>query len=230
MKGHSVAAADVARVFLFGGLDEERLVRIAAATSRHELRAGGALFHRGQTVSHCYYVEQGQIQLSRSSAAGEETTLALFGPGRTFAEALVFLPPAMGYPVDARALERTVVLAFATAPLRAMLVESTDTCMRIMTSMCHRLHELVHQIDALTLHDGTYRLVSYLLRELPESTGAVTELRLPVAKNVIASHLSLQPETLSRILGNLRRAGLIDTDGPQITLTDIGGLRRLLEP
>lgn len=228
MTRNALSTDEIARVFFFAGLDDERLARVAAVTSRQELAAGRELFHRGQTVTHFYFVEQGLIQLARSSAAGDETTLALFGPGRCFAEALMFLPPAMGYPVDARALERSVVLAFATAPLRAMLAESTETCFRVMTSMCHRLHELVQQIDALTLHDGTYRLVSYLLRQLPDQARPASEIRLPVAKNVIASHLSLQPETLSRILANLRRAGLISADGPAITLTDIPGLRRLL--
>jgi len=95
--------------------------------------------------------------------------------------------------------------------------------------MCSRLRELVLQIDEITLHNGTYRLVAYLLRQLPPDAEHARDIQLSIPKNVIASRLSLQPETFSRILGNLRHADLLVTEGAHIVLKDVAGLRQLIE-
>jgi CRP-like cAMP-binding protein len=48
---------------------------------------------------------------------------------------------------------------------------------------------------------------------------------LPAAKNIIASRLSIQPETLSRILHNLGKQELISVKGLNVQIHDVQGLR-----
>jgi len=50
-----------------------------------------------------------------------------------------------------------------------------------------------------------------------------------VPKRLVASRLSIKPETLSRILARLRERGLVQIDGEHITLLDEPGLRAELE-
>ena len=54
------------------------------------------------------------------------------------------------------------------------------------------------------------------------------DLQLTTPKNVIASRLSIQPETLSRTLARLTRQGLLEVHGQHIVLRDIAGLRELV--
>ncbi|MCP4042749.1 MAG: winged helix-turn-helix domain-containing protein, partial [Gammaproteobacteria bacterium] len=49
-----------------------------------------------------------------------------------------------------------------------------------------------------------------------------------VPKSVLAARLSIQNETLSRILKRLRKIGIIEVHGKEITVLDIGALRRLV--
>lgn len=229
MPRSNVKPTDVHRVFLFAGVDGEILDHIVTATHRIALAAGESLFHVGDAVTHFYYVESGRIQLSRSSSAGDEKIIAVIGPGETFAEALMFSAQTDGYPVDARAIAPTSLLCFAATAVRSLLAQSPETCFRMMSSMSRRLRELVLQIDEITLHNGTYRLVAYLIRQLPPEPEHARDIQLTLPKNIIASRLSIQPETFSRILADLRRADLLLTDGPNIVLKDVSGLRRLLE-
>lgn len=99
---------------------------------------------------------------------------------------------------------------------------------RVMTSMSARLHEPIVQIDDITLHDATYRVVTFLLTQLPAGAEHARVIQPVVQKRVIASRLSIQPETFSRLLARLRRGGLIDADGAHIVLKDVERLQRLV--
>jgi CRP-like cAMP-binding protein len=68
-------------------------------------------------------------------------------------------------------------------------------------------------------------VASYLSQLHAEGEGGGDELTLPAAKNVIASRLSIQPETLSRSLSALSAKGLIAVDGVKIRVLDVDGLR-----
>jgi CRP-like cAMP-binding protein len=63
-------------------------------------------------------------------------------------------------------------------------------------------------------------VVRYLLTQLMRlhSTGATFEL--PMAKQLIAGHLSIQPETFSRIIRRLIDEKIITQDGRQIAILD----------
>ena len=69
------------------------------------------------------------------------------------------------------------------------------------------------------------RLVTFLLQQERTEEGLV-DLFIP--KQIIASRLSIKPETLSRILARLREKGLVDVTGDRVTLIDEAALRALL--
>jgi CRP/FNR family transcriptional regulator, dissimilatory nitrate respiration regulator len=94
--------------------------------------------------------------------------------------------------------------------------------------MSQRLHRHLNEIDSLTLHNATYRLVSYLLNEAAHSNRDQPSLQLNTPKHVVASRLSIQPETLSRILSRLSKQNLIEVRGSHIEVLDYDGLLELV--
>jgi CRP-like cAMP-binding protein len=98
-----------------------------------------------------------------------------------------------------------------------MLRESIDTCFLLLGSMCFRLRGLIREIDALSLDTGTVRTVSYLLQQAPSDQD---NFELQVAKSVIASRLSVKPETFSRILKNLHEKKIVSIDGRNVMIHD----------
>jgi CRP-like cAMP-binding protein len=87
---------------------------------------------------------------------------------------------------------------------------------------------LVNQIESLTLQNATYRLVAYLLEQIPRDVKTSPEVQLTTPKGVIASRLAIQPETLSRILAKLRSRELIEVHGNHITVRNVQALRDLV--
>lgn len=87
-----------------------------------------------------------------------------------------------------------------------------------------RLRERVAEIEALSLQNGALRLANFLLRETSTHDTERDVIRLTLAKNVIAARLSLQPETLSRLLRRFKDRRLIGVNGREITVLDRAGL------
>lgn len=215
--------------YLFAGLDETQLQAVLKDMGSVTLQKGEGVFAQGDPARRFYLVRQGQIKLFRLSPDGNEKVIELIRPGQTFAEALIFMAEPVKYPVHAEAVEDTELLSFDNAGFKALLRESVDTCFRLMASMSVRLHKQINEIDRLTLHSATHRLVTYLLQELPDDVVASPQVRLTTAKSVIASRLSIQPETLSRILARLSRKGYLEVHGTNIILHDIRALQALVE-
>lgn len=215
---------DLRRHPLFAGLNDSQLQRVRRNMRVLRLKEGEHLFEYGQHAERFFMVRSGQIKLYRLSPEGAEKVIEIIQPGQTFAEAVMFME-AQNYPVNAEALTRSEVIAIDNRTFLGILRESVDTCFLVMADMSMRLRLRLSEIDELTLQNATLRLVHYLVRQLPEDVSAPTEIRLPAPKNVIASRLSIQPETLSRILHNLSNKGLISVAGRTIQVHDIDGLR-----
>ncbi len=229
MRGRPIEIDELRRLPVFSGLADEQLATVARTAQVIGLKRGQQLFRVGDPAAHFYYLRSGQLKLLRSSFQGDEKVISVVRPGQSFAEAVLFAGAA-GYPVTATAIEESVVLAFDGPMFKELLRASPDTCFRVMAVLSGRLRELVLQIDELTLHNATYRLAAYLLDQLPSGAVHSRDIQFTTPKVVIASRLSIQPETFSRILANLRDMNLVATEGSQIVVRDVDGLRRLLQP
>ena len=150
------------------------------------------------------------------SPAGNEKIIDIVLPGQTFAEALMFLDSPR-YPVGAQALEASEVISVAAHEYTQILRESGTLCFQLLGDMSQRLRSLIREIDELSLHSATCRVAAYIY-EL--SSPGTKHFDLPVAKQVIASRLSVKPETFSRIIKNLQSNGIISVSGARVEVHD----------
>jgi CRP-like cAMP-binding protein len=218
----------IARCLLFSELEPAQRERILDNTRVIELNEGEMLFEQGQPAQEFFLLEGGQVKLARYSPDGNEKIIHLVSPGDTFAEALMFAKqPA--YPVTAVAITASRVLGFSSRVYIGVLRNSTEACFAVMAQMSRRLHQHIAEIDRLTLHSATFRVVCYLLDHIPSTDAGVAEVRLDTPKHVIAARLSITPETLSRSFSKLTRDGLIKVHDNAITLKDVEQLRRIAE-
>lgn len=216
------------RTYLFSALDDAQLEKMCSSVQEIKLGEGRMLFEHGQPADRFFLLLEGQIKLYRLSEEGDEKVIEIVRPGSTFAEAVTFMSGKF-FPVNADALTDCRLLAFSNDTFRNILRNSVDTCFRLMADMSQRLHQRLNEIDSLTLHNATYRLVGYLLGEVPEDVLESPEIVLTTPKHVIASQLSIKPETFSRILTKLSRDGLIVVRGNSIVLEDLARLRKEAE-
>ncbi len=214
-------------VALFEALDKSQLEGVITACRKVTLVAKATLFERGTHADYFYLLHSGQIKLFSLSAVGDEKVMEIIYPSQTFAEAVMFMPKQF-YPVSAQAINDSELYCFDMRLFRELLDNSKETCFRLLNIMGKHLHYRVNEIENLSLHNATYRLVVYLLEQLPVDANTLSEIHLKTPKNIIAARLSIKPETLSRILLNLSRQDLIQVNGNDISLLNVKGIRLLL--
>lgn len=204
---------------LFTAFDPEQFERLAASSQVVHLKAGEFLFQRGDPARAFYVVLHGLVTLGMQSRAGEEKILAVFGPGQSFAEALMFMQ-APAYPVAARANEDSLLIQVSNRDFLAALRDSPDTCFRLLGIMSQRLHQQVQEIEELSLESAGNRLARHLLRRVVVEPDGRLRVRIEEKKQELAARLAIKPETLSRLLKSLGEAGLIQADGRDIVIPD----------
>jgi len=217
------------KVMLFQRLTQSQLERVARLSAAVRLSEGESLFEQQDHAERFYLLVSGQIKLFRLSADGSEKVIEVINPGATFAEALMFLEKP-SYPVGAQALKASELVSIDARDFVSMLRQSMDTLLMLAADLSQRLHGLIRELNDLSLHTGTCRVATYFLQQ-PSNSADQFDLDLP--KQILASRLSIKPETLSRIFRSLTNAGLIEISGNKITILDrshLGDLADVCSP
>ena len=222
------AAQDaVHKCALFLQFPAEKVDHILSRSRLVDLEEGEFLVQQGDPATEFYLVLKGELKLATSSSVGQEKILHIIHPGQTFAEVLMFLGKPK-FPASVEALIASQVLCFSSDLYKSLLSESIDACFGLLGEFALRNRQLVGEIEALTLYNATFRVVQYLLKEIPSNQNSATSVKLRARKNVIALRLAITPETLSRILSKLKRDGIIRVSDKDVTLQNIDWMRKFV--
>lgn len=213
------------QVMLFRRLSDEQFSQVAGSAVYVHLDQGGILFEQQDPADRFFFLLSGRMKLYRLSLSGSEKVIEVISPGATFAEALVFMEKPT-YPIGAMALEESRLISIDGRQFVGVLKQSVGTLLMIAADMSQRLHGLLREINDLSLHSGTCRVATYLMDQTDGING-VFDLDLP--KQVLASRLSLKPETLSRIFRSMINAGLIQIEGNHVSILDKAHLADLAD-
>lgn len=213
--------------YLLASLDDNQFSRVLATIQTLNLEEDSHLFHFGDQARYFFLLKTGQIQLYRLSPGGEEKVIEIIQPGQSFAEAVMFLQMPI-YPVSAKAVFTSELWRIDMVVFLGLLQESNALCLHLLGGMSRRLHGAIQDIDQLTLQNASMRVIQLLLHSAPDSTGKPYNLEWETPKQILASRLSVRPETFSRILQQLSRKNLIAVQGKTVDVLDVKGLQREL--
>src|SRR5690606_11959457 len=172
------------------------------------------LFHQGEPAHAFYFVISGTVKIYRLTPDGQEKVFDVIGSRQTFAEAMMLMDTP-NYIASAQAITPSQLYRFSNATYMQLLENNTKLTFALLGKLCIRLHQRINEIETLSLKNATHRVVRYLLTQLarhPESDS----FELPMAKRLVAGHLSIQPETFSRIIRRLIDEGIITQQGHHI--------------
>ena len=129
------------------------------------------------------------------------------------------------YPVTCEALTDSALCQVPNKEYIDLVYSNPDACMRLLSDICRHLHARVREIERLTVQNAQSRLVSYLLDHIIDSNEDEATIRLDLPRHVIASRLSIMPETLSRLLRNLVTDGILTIEDRVIFVHSLSRLR-----
>lgn len=216
----------IAQLPLFSGLAGGILDALAAKAQLRRVAQADYVVRCGEAGHELFAVVFGQVQLVFGEPGNEPGVLALIGPGNTFGEAAMWLE--IEYPVSVRATQDTLLIAVPRDVLEPLVLRHPELSMRLLTCISRRFHNLVTNLGSHKQKSGEQRLAAYLLG-LPNLNGDALQprVKLPASKGTIASLVSIQPETLSRILRRFSENGWIEMRGRELTITRADALRTM---
>lgn len=212
---------------LFSALNESQYAAVLDHVHVRGFVGGQRIFDQGDAAGAFFMVQRGSIKLYRVSALGQEKVMLLVSGGDSFAESVMFMD-APRYPVNAEGVAAGTLVSIDAAAYVDVLRGSFAACRGVMSEMTRRIQCHWDEIEALTLQNGRYRVVHYLLGLVPDGAQGEIRTMLPSRKALIATQLALAPETLSRILHGLNDEGLIETRDYAVRIPDVVTLRQCI--
>lgn len=192
---------------------------------RRHVAAGTVLLKRGSTASAVLHVESGRVALGLLEGEALAHQLGeVQGPFWLEATAAVLgLPSA----VDAVAETEVVLRRIPQTRFRQSLAALPAAARNVLhdVAAAHR-HQTELAVSRLA-KDAEARCAEWLLRHAKPGDKGALAVPLEQRKRLIAAQLGIAPETLSRVLRQLRERSLISGTGRLLQVTDPGGLRAL---
>jgi CRP-like cAMP-binding protein len=176
---------------------------IQAAGIERGLKAGQALFRRGQRTVGFYEVIDGSVRLVRVDRAGRETVLHAASAGETLAEASLFAPI---YHCDAIAATDAVVRLYPKASMLGEFERDPKAAQAFMAMLAHQVVTLRTRLEQRNIHSAHDRIWHYLA--LNTGADGHTVKVTGTLKN-LAAELGLTHEALYRTLADMAAAGEI---------------------
>ena len=218
--------SDLGRNPILSGLDSGALDELAGRATTVSLAAEEVLFRRGEPAERLFVVTRGQVDLILDDNFENRTRFETVAMPR-----VVGLTCAIGGDVYAYSCEgsspKTVLVALPAPDFIAAVLANRRARQALLAQTSAHLRRLVGQLSDFKLKDSVQRLAGYLIELSPARQGEA-ELVLPTEKQVVADHLGMKPETLSRALGRLHAMGLAHSaDIATLRVPDLSRLRRL---
>lgn len=177
---------------------------IQAAGNERALKAGQALFRRGQRTAGFYEVIAGSVRLVRVDRAGRETALHTASAGETLAEASLF---ASVYHCDAIATTDAVVRLYPKVLMLGEFQRDPKAAQAFMAMLAHQVVNLRTRLEQRNIHSAHDRIWHYLA----VNTGADGHtVKVTGTLKNLAAELGLTHEALYRTLADMAAAGEIE--------------------
>ncbi|MEH6626649.1 MAG: Crp/Fnr family transcriptional regulator [Motiliproteus sp.] len=212
---------------LFSALMDSQLERLIAVLTRVELQAGGFLFQQHDAAEQMFLLETGQVKLCAISGGGRESVLELVMPGNTIGEHMMYMPDKT-HSVVAQAIHDSTLYAVPRYIFPTLQKENVDFCHGFLKALSINLNERINEMVCLTQEKANCRVARFLKSLMPANASNGHVIYLITPKHVIASRLSMKPETLSRLMSEMAQQGIIDVKGRRIVVNDIAGLHSYL--
>lgn len=217
----------LSKVHLWRGASAGAVERLAAAARVTDYAVGEQLASEGEPADRFGIVLAGRVRVYHLAADGRRLAFEDLGAGEPFA-----VPAALSggrYPASVEAAAPSIIAWFDREALFSLVEAEPSLARPLLSDLSRRIVNLTGVAQALN-QDVPARLAGWLFQRSlavgqPTARGLVIDIGM--SKTELAEALGTVPETLSRALGRLRDEGVIEVEGREVRVFDVGALARL---
>jgi CRP/FNR family transcriptional regulator, cyclic AMP receptor protein len=214
----------------FCNLAPQALAEYDAMSTHVMLPMGSILFAQGQASRSVSVVCDGRVKLTASSRDGKTFLVKIARPGDVLglSAALSNTP----YEVTAQAIEPTQIKTFNQKDFLHFIRRHVEGSLHAAESLSNEYRSALADACRLALSSSIAGRVAHLLLELAVESAtpnsAQPEIHMVLKHEDIAAMLGSSRESVTRVLNNLRRKGIISIKGTKMTILRKEGLEFLL--
>jgi CRP/FNR family transcriptional regulator, cyclic AMP receptor protein len=222
----ATALSALAKSPLLEGLPEESLTQIAAGARRRTYRRGEVLVHQGDPGDAVFILETGTVKVLVYSDLGDETVLAILGPGESFGELALF----DGEPRSAtvQAIESVEALTIRRDAFLQIVRSHPATVDRLLGALAAKIRYLSATVSDLAFLNLEGRLAKKLLElatERGREVDGALEIQLALTQEELAGMVGATRASVNKVLGWYEDRGMISRSGRRIVVKDPERLR-----
>jgi CRP/FNR family cyclic AMP-dependent transcriptional regulator len=218
----------LSEVEVFQDLTPQEMADLAAHAPMRTAAAGTLLWAPHEPQKVLFIVKAGSVRIYRLSPEGRRLTLAVLGPGALFGE-MDLIGQRMGEGF-AEALEPSVLCLMSEQDVRSMLLTDTRIATRIITGLGRRLADVEQRLADTVLKTVPQRVAAVLCRlatAAPPEAGPFIQRspQIRLTHEQLAELVGTTRETVTKLLGELRAAGLVRLRRGGFVVLDLAGVR-----
>lgn len=179
---------------------------------KRKYAVGSTLFIDGDQADDLFLIESGQIRLTKATEDGKELTLHVFTTGELVGMSGLF-EQNVTYTATATMETSGVISVIPRTSLENILLKNGEFCVDFLRWMAAMNRRMQSKFRDLLLNGKIGALYSTLIR-MCNSYGVEREdgilINLSLTNRDLASFIGLARESVNRMLGDLKKLGVID--------------------
>ncbi len=217
---------------VFQDLTVQEMANLMAHAPTRTAMPGTLLWSPLEPHNVLFIVKAGSVAIYRLSPEGRRLTLAVLGSGALFGEMeLIGQRMGQGY---AEALEPTTLCLMSEHDVRGTLLADIRIATRIICALGRRLTEVEQRLADTVLKTAPQRVAAVLCQlaaAAPPDTGLLPQRAayIRLTHEQLAELVGTTRETSTKLLGDLRTAGLVTLHRGGIEVVDFQRLRAVAE-
>ena len=220
---------DLRQVVVFQNVTDDDLDQIVQNSLTRSIEEDGFFFFQGDAADYLYVLLRGQVKLLQTDPRGHQVNLRTIYPWQMFG-ALGAVRDLAKYPATAQALENSTALAIKGIFLREMMKTRPYLSLDLMKLMTSYIQEMQARYRELATERVEQRIARALLR-LTSQAGQKSEdgIDLVFSRQDLAEMSGTTLYTVSRVLADWERQGLVRAGRGKVRITDPHELVRIAE-
>jgi CRP-like cAMP-binding protein len=224
--------ADLRRVSVFKDATDEDLRLLAQKGILRSIEEGEFFFFQGDPATYFYVLVTGRAKLLQTNPAGQQVNLRTINEWQMFG-ALGAVRENAVYPATAQALEPSTALAIESSFLKEMMQTRPYLSQNLMQLMTSYIMEMQERYRELATEKVERRIALTVLR-LAAQVGHRTNneemaVELPLTRQEVAEASGTTIFTVSRVLADWERRGLIEAGRERVLIRNPHGLVQISE-
>lgn len=209
----------------FMQLSESDVEQLASSFRQADYAAGETIQRSGEPATRLSIVAAGMVKLIRPTSDGQDVLLNILGPGDYFGSLADLGDSA--YQEDATAHTQCCILFTTAAEYRQLLQQYPTVALATLDFVATRLlsaHETIEQISAYPVDQRVAATILDLARRVGREDDGAILIEMPLSRQDLADMTGATVETVSRVMSDFRRMGLIESGRRWIAVRDADAL------